>query len=66
MGVLIRILLRYIAAALVAKGMLSPGLGDMLALDPDVSAVIEILAGGMAALVAELSYVVAKRLGWRT
>lgn len=66
MGVLIRILLRYAAAALVAKGLLSPGVGDMLALDPDVSAVLEILAGGMAAAGAELWYVVAKRMGWAT
>lgn len=66
MGVMIRILLRYAAAALVAKGLLSPGLGDMLSVDPDISAVVEILVGGMAAIVAELSYAVAKRLGWRT
>lgn len=66
MSVLIRILIRYAAAALVAKGVLSPGLGDMLALDPDVSAVIEIAAGGMAAASVELWYAVAKRFGWAT
>lgn len=66
MGVMIRILLRYAAAALVAKGALSPGLGDMIAVDPDISAFVEILAGLAAAAAAEGYYAVAKRFGWPT
>ena len=66
MGIFIRILLRYAAAALVAKGVLSPGLGDMVSLDPDVSALVEIVAGALAMAIAELWYAIARRFGWPT
>lgn len=66
MAIAIRILLRYVAAALVAKGFLSPGLGDQIAVDPDIASLIEIVAGGLAMAAAELWYFVAKRFGWPT
>lgn len=66
MTVFIRIGLRYVAALLVARGLLDPGMGDMLANDPDLLAALQILGGVAAALVAEGWYWLAKRLGWAT
>ncbi|HWJ89112.1 MAG TPA: hypothetical protein VNS12_13675 [Pelagibacterium sp.] len=66
MTVFIRIGLRYVAALLVARGLLDPGMGDMLANDPDLLSALQVLAGVAAALVAEGWYWLAKRLGWAT
>lgn len=66
MDVLIRILLRYFAMFLVAKGFFSPELGDLFGSDPDILAMAQVVAGLVAGLVAEGWYVIAKRFGWRT
>ncbi len=66
MGVFLRILLRYVAAALVARGFLSHDVGDLVSTDPDLSQAIEIVAGGVGMAIAEGWYYLAKRLGWRT
>lgn len=66
MTVFIRIGLRYVAAFLVARGLLDPGLGDAVATDPDVLAAAHIVGGALAALVAEGWYWLAKRMGWST
>lgn len=63
-SVIIRILLRYVAAALVAKGLLSPGLGEYITDDPEVAALVEIAAGVAAGAAAELWYTLARRFGW--
>lgn len=66
MDVLIRILLRYLAMFLVAKGFFSPELGDLFASDPDILSIAQVVVGLVAGLVAEGWYVIAKRFGWRT
>lgn len=63
-GVLIRILLRYIAAVLVAKGWLSPEGSDMFYGDPDLVSGIEMVAGAAIGLIAESWYWLARRWGW--
>lgn len=66
MTVFIRIAMRYLAAALVARGLLLPSDGDMLATDPQIIAAIEIALGAALAAAAEGWYWIARRLGWRT
>lgn len=66
MDVLIRILLRYFAMLLVAKGILHPELGDLFASDPDILMAVQVVAGVVAGVVAEGWYLVARRMGWRT
>lgn len=63
---IIRIALRYGAAALVARGILLPGDGAELAADPQVIDAIQIAAGLAMAGVAEVWYWLAKRFGWGT
>ena len=62
--VFIRILLRYIAAFLIAKGALSPDMGDILASDPDLAVGAQVAAGAMVGAVAEFWYFLANRFGW--
>lgn len=66
MDVLIRIILRYFAMLLVAKGILHPELGDLFASDPEILAMVQVVAGVLAGVVAECWYFLAKRFGWRT
>lgn len=61
-GVIVRIALRYLAAALVAHGWLSPEDGSMLAMDPDV----QMMAGAAVGAAVEAWYAIAKRMGWAT
>jgi hypothetical protein len=63
-SVIIRIGLRYLAAALVAKGVFSPEIGSLLSNDPDISMMIEIAAGAVVGLSAEAWYYLASRFGW--
>ena len=63
-SVIIRIGLRYLAAALVAKGVLSPEIGGLLSNDPDISMMVEIAAGAIIGLSAEAWYYLASRFGW--
>lgn len=65
-AVLVRILLRYGAGLLVAKGILAPEVGADLATDPDVLQVAQIGAGLIAGAMAEMWFFFAKRLGWAT
>lgn len=64
MSVVIRITLRYLAAALVAKGVFSPDVGNLLSNDPDISMMVEIAAGAVIGLSAEAWYYLANRFGW--
>lgn len=64
MGVLIRIILRYLAAFLVAKGVFSPDIGDLFAYDPDILLAVQVAAGVVSAAVAETYYYLARRFGW--
>jgi len=61
-GTLARILLRYGSGALVALGLLSPEFADMIAVDPDVIALVGLALG----TVAESAYAFAKKKGWAT
>ena len=63
-SVIIRIALRYLAAALVAKGVFSPDIGGLLSSDPDISIMAEIAAGAAVGLAAEAWYYLANRFGW--
>lgn len=63
-SVLIRIALRYLAAALVARGLFSPDIGGLLSSDPDISMMVEIVAGALIGLCAETWYYLANRFGW--
>ncbi|WP_245270827.1 hypothetical protein [Rhizobium sp. Pop5] len=64
MSVVVRIALRYLAAALVAKGVFSPDVGNLLSNDPDISMIVEIAAGAVIGLSAEAWYYLASRFGW--
>lgn len=66
MGVLTRILLRYIAMLLVAKGFFSPELGDLFASDPDILMAAQVASGAVVAAAVEGWYYLAKRFGWPT
>ena len=61
-GPISRIILRYLAAALVTYGIVPVDVGAQIAMDPDL---IALLGFTLAALV-ELSYKLAKRRGWAT
>lgn len=65
-AVLARIILRYVAAALVAKGVFSTDVGATLAGDMDIQGVAEIVVGLVASGAAESWYALAKRFGWST
>lgn len=66
MLVAIRIGLRYLASALIVKGLLSPELGEALQKDPEVLAAIQVALGVAAGAISEGWYWLAKRMGWRT
>lgn len=57
-----RIILRYLAGALVAYGMLPQEIGEQVAFDPDLATAL----GAILALLVEGFYAVAKRKGWTT
>ena len=61
-GPISRIILRYLAAALVTYGLVPVDVGAQIAMDPDL---IALLGLTLAALV-ELVYNLAKRRGWAT
>lgn len=63
-SVIIRIALRYIAAALVAKGVFEPSVGAQIAGDVDLQNLFEIAAGGVFAGLAEGWYWLARKFGW--
>lgn len=61
-SVLARIALRYAAAALITRGLLSADDGITVMNDPD----LQLLVGAGLAAVAEGWRIVAKRMGWAT
>ena len=65
MGPIIRILLRYLAGVLMAKGFLQQ---DDLSLfdDPQLAAAIEMAAGAIIGVLTEYWYAIAKRIGGKT
>ncbi len=65
-AVVMRILLRYLAGILVAKGLLAPDLGSGLATDPDVVNVATAGAGIALGALSEGWYWLARRFGWGT
>jgi hypothetical protein len=62
--VFIRILLRYLAAILVTRGLIAPDLGEMIARDPDVAMALQVASGALLAAIAEGWYYLAHRCGW--
>lgn len=66
MGAIVRILLRYAAGFLVARGLLGESDGNMLASDPELAALIETGIGLGLGVLSEFWYWLAKQLGWRT
>lgn len=64
-AVIIRIALRWLAGALVAKGFLTDTQTDLF-LDPDLMSMIEVGAGLLIGALVEGWYYFAKRFGWST
>lgn len=64
MAAIIRIVLRYGAGFLVARGLLGESDGNMLASDPEVAALIETGVGLAIGVTSEAWYYLAKRFGW--
>ena len=61
-GPISRILLRYVAAALVTYGMIPPEVGAEVAVDPDLLLILGLVLGAGV----EAFYTIAKRLKWAT
>jgi hypothetical protein len=59
--VITRIALRYVAAFLVAKGLLTDEFGTMLAADGDVVEVVQLAIGALAGVAAEVWYYAEQR-----
>lgn len=65
-AVLARIALRYVAGALIARGLLGIDDVNTLLTDPDVAALVEVAIGAGLAAATEGFYALAKRFGWST
>lgn len=65
-AVIFRIILRYVAAFLIAKGLLSTETVQFIAGDPSFDAMIEIAAGIVLGGMVEGWYALARRMGWST
>ncbi len=63
-SVVVRIVLRYVAAALVAKGVFTSADGGALAADPDVINLVEVVAGLAIGAATEWWYALARKFGW--
>jgi hypothetical protein len=63
-AVFIRILLRYGAGILVAKGLLAPEWGLDLSTDPDVEMAVQVAVGAVAGAASEVWYFLARKFGW--
>jgi hypothetical protein len=61
-GPISRIILRYGVGAMVAYGLIEADLGNQIAVDPDLIAMVGLGIGAMV----EGGYVLAKRKGWAT
>lgn len=65
-GLVARLILRYVAGALIAKGLLTDPDGDWINSDPDL---LELATAGVGFAVmgaTEAFYRLAKKYGWRT
>ncbi|HEV7306426.1 hypothetical protein [Ensifer sp.] len=60
----VRILLRYGAGLLVAKGLLAPEAGVLIAEDPDMQMLLQVGGGLLAGFICEGWYLLARRMGW--
>jgi hypothetical protein len=65
-AVIARIVLRYIAAALVAYGILTIDMEYTVANDADLQIGIEVVVGLGIGAVTEAWYAIARRFGWAT
>ena len=63
-GALARIVLRYLAAALVTRGLVSADIGATLSGDADLMSLLEPALGVAIAAAAEGWYMLARRFGW--
>ena len=61
-GPIARIILRYVAAALVTYGLVPLEVGAQIAVDPDLIAVLGLALGAMV----EVGYALARKRGWAT
>ena len=61
-GPIARIILRYIAAALVTYGVMPHEIAQQIAVDPDLIMVVGVALGALV----EVGYALAKRRGWAT
>lgn len=66
LGPIVRILLRVIVGALIARAWIDPQIGQSIVDDPDFAMLIEMLLAGIVWGATELWYVIAKRMGWAT
>lgn len=66
MEVFIRLLMRYIAGSLLAKGLIDAAMAHQLATDQEVIAALQIIIAFAFGAVAEGWYYLAKKFGWRT
>jgi len=66
LGPISRILLRYLAAALVTYGALDAPMAAEISRDPDVLAIVSLVLGAGLSLATEIGYALAKRFGWAT
>jgi hypothetical protein len=64
MSVFVRIVLRYGAGFLVARGLLGESDGSMLAADPEVASFLEMAGGAALGAISEAWYMFARKLGW--
>lgn len=63
-SVVVRIVLRYVAAALVAKGVFTAADAGHLTSDPDVINLLEVGAGLAVGAATEWWYWLARKFGW--
>jgi len=63
-SIIVRICLRYIAAFLVARGVLPADVSEMIASDADIAAGIEIAAGAGIGAATEAWLYLERRYGW--
>lgn len=66
MGAIVRILLRYVVGALVAKAFISPDLGNTIVADPEIEMALQLGLGLAIGAATETFYALAKRWGWAT
>jgi tetrahydromethanopterin S-methyltransferase subunit E len=64
--VIVRIVLRYLAGALVAWGLVSPETGGVIVADPDLQALLLTAVGALIAALTEWAYAAARRGGGPT